>query len=72
MAKLTKRQRKNIAIKEKIYQLIRLRQLNVLEKKDSLSKYMLYFNFYKVKEYLSLNSNKDINNAIKQLKSKIK
>lgn len=33
---------------------------------------MLYFNFYKVKEYLSLNSNKDINNAIKQLKSKIK
>lgn len=34
MAKLTKRQRKNIAIKEKIYQLIRLRQLNVLEKKS--------------------------------------
>ncbi len=72
MAKLTRKQRKNAVIKEKIRELIRLRRSNVLESNDNLSKYMAYFNFFTVKEYLSLNKNKDINKAIKELKSKIK
>lgn len=72
MAKLTRKQRKNAVIKEKIRELIRLRRSNVLESNDNLSKYMAYFNFFRVKEYLSLNKNKDINKAIKELKSKIK
>ena len=72
MTKLTRKQRKNAVIKEKIRELIRLRRSNVLESNDNLSKYMAYFNFFTVKEYLSLNKNKDINKAIKELKSKIK
>lgn len=72
MAKLTRKQRKNAVIKEKIRELIRLRRSNVLESNNNLSKYMAYFNFFRVKEYLSLNKNKDINKAIKELKSKIK
>ena len=72
MAKLTRKQRRNALIKEKIRELIRLRRSNVLESNDNLSKYMAYFNFFIVKEYLSLNKNKDINKAIKELKSKIK
>ena len=78
MAKPTRRQRHNAVIREKIKELIQLRRLNVFREKDNLSKYFSYFTFFRVKRYLSIkecfsfNKNKDIDKAIKQLKSKIK